>query len=145
MRFVRRAWNDFIGAGYLLLLSTPPFSALAALARRYCRAGGSDADDPRGDGPMMPSNPEVAVADLDARELPGYHRNIDRDEVMLSHADENPLGRRPGSRRHTPRGDLQGAAAEYRAEFRRKRQPGRTRAGTMVGVDTCRRWPSCPN
>jgi hypothetical protein len=28
------------------------------------------------------------------------------DEVMLSHADEDASGRRPGSFRHTPQGDL---------------------------------------
>ena len=82
--------------------------------------------------------PQVAVADLEAQELPGYHRNIDMDEVMLSHADENPLGRRPGSLRHTPQGVLHGATEEYRAEFQRKRQPGQTRTGTMVGIDTYR-------
>ena len=41
--------------------------------------------------------PQIAVADLEAEELPSYHRNIDMDEVMLSHADDNPSGRRPGS------------------------------------------------
>jgi hypothetical protein len=46
--------------------------------------------------------PQIAVADLEAEELPSYHRNIDMDEVMLSHADEDPAGRRPGSFRHIP-------------------------------------------
>ena len=82
--------------------------------------------------------PQVAVDDPEAQELPGYHRNIDIDEVILSHADENPLGRRPGSLRHTPQGVLHGATEEYRAEFQRKRQPGQTRTGTMVGIDTYR-------
>jgi homogentisate 1,2-dioxygenase len=77
-------------------------------------------------------------SNLQSQELTGYHRNIDMDEVMLSHADENPLGRRPGSLHHTPQGVLHGATEEYRAEFRRKRQPGQTRTGTMVGIDTYR-------
>ena len=50
--------------------------------------------------------PMLAVTDLEAEELPSYHRNIDMDEVMLSHADEDPGGRRPGSFRHTPQGIL---------------------------------------
>jgi homogentisate 1,2-dioxygenase len=40
--------------------------------------------------------PQIAVADLNAEELPSYHRNIDMDEVMLTHADDNPHGRWPG-------------------------------------------------
>ena len=46
--------------------------------------------------------PQIAVADLEAEELPSYHRNINPDEVMQSHADEDPSGRRPGSLRHAP-------------------------------------------
>jgi homogentisate 1,2-dioxygenase len=41
--------------------------------------------------------PQIAVADLDAEELPSYHRNIDMDEVILSHANDDPGGRRPGA------------------------------------------------
>jgi homogentisate 1,2-dioxygenase len=53
--------------------------------------------------------PQIAVSDLNAAELPSYHRNIDMDEVMLNHADEDPSGRRPGLFRHTPQGVLHGA------------------------------------
>ncbi len=82
--------------------------------------------------------PQIAVANLDAEELPSYHRNIDMDEVMLNHADEDPSGRRPGTFRHTPQGILHGAPEAYRAEFQKKRQPGQRRTGTSVGVDTYR-------
>jgi homogentisate 1,2-dioxygenase len=41
--------------------------------------------------------PQIAVADLNAEELPSYHRNIDMGEVMLTHADNDPKGRRLGS------------------------------------------------
>ena len=82
--------------------------------------------------------PQIAVADLEAEELPSYHRNIDMDEVMLSHADEDPGGRRPGSFRHTPQGILHGANEAYRAEFQARRKPGMRRTSTMVGVDTYR-------
>jgi homogentisate 1,2-dioxygenase len=82
--------------------------------------------------------PMTAVADLAAEELPSYHRNIDMDEVMLSHADEDPDGRRPGSFRHTPQGVLHGANEAYRAEFQARREPGTRRTSTSVGVDSFR-------
>ncbi len=82
--------------------------------------------------------PQIAVADLNAEELPSYHRNIDMDEVMLSHADADPSGRRPGLFRHTPQGILHGAPEAYRAEFQKKREPGQRRTGVSVGVDTYR-------
>src|SRR5438445_634367 len=82
--------------------------------------------------------PMAAVSNPDAEELPSYHRNIDMDEVMLTHADENPAGRRPGMFRHTPQGILHGATEAYRAEFQKKRQPGQRRTATNVGVDTYR-------
>ena len=73
--------------------------------------------------------PQIAVADLDAEELPCYHRNIDMDEVMLSHADDDPSGRRPGFP-HTPQGILHGANEASRAEFQARRKPGMRRTGT---------------
>jgi homogentisate 1,2-dioxygenase len=82
--------------------------------------------------------PQIAVNDLEAEELPSYHRNIDMDEVMLSHADEDPSGRRPGSFRHTPQGILHGANEAFRAQFQARRKPGMRRTGTSVGVDTYR-------
>jgi homogentisate 1,2-dioxygenase len=82
--------------------------------------------------------PQIAVADLDAEELPSYHRNIDMDEVILSHADSDPAGRGPGIFRHTPQGILHGADEAARAEFQKKRRPGQHRTGTLVGVDTYR-------
>ena len=82
--------------------------------------------------------PMPAVSDLDAEELPSYHRNIDMDEVMLSHADEDPTGRRPGMFRHTPQGILHGADEATRAQFQKKRRPNQRRTATMVGIDTYR-------
>jgi hypothetical protein len=82
--------------------------------------------------------PQVALSDLNAEELPSYHRNIDLDEVMLSHADEHPNGRRPGILRCTPQGILHGAEEATRAEFQKKRRRGQRRTATMVGVDTYR-------
>jgi hypothetical protein len=43
--------------------------------------------------------PQIAVADLSVEELPSCHRNIDMDEVMLTHADDDPQGRRPAASR----------------------------------------------
>ena len=82
--------------------------------------------------------PQVAVSDLNAEELPSYHRNIDMDEVSLNHADDDPSGRRPGLFRHTPQGILHGADEATRAQFQKRRQPGQRRTGWSVGVDTYR-------
>jgi homogentisate 1,2-dioxygenase len=82
--------------------------------------------------------PMLAVSDPAAEELPSYHRNIDMDEVMLSHAEEDPAGRRPGGFRHTPQGILHGADEAARAAFKARRQPGRRRTATLVGVDSYR-------
>jgi homogentisate 1,2-dioxygenase len=82
--------------------------------------------------------PQVAVADPEAEELPGYHRNIDMDEVMLTHAVDDPGGRRSGGFRHTPQGILHGADEATRAAFEARRVPGMRRGGTSIGVDTYR-------
>ena len=82
--------------------------------------------------------PQIAVADLNAEELPSYHRNIDMDEVMLTHADEDPKGRRPGGFSFTPQGVLHGANEAVRAEFQAQRRPGMRRTRTGIGVDTYR-------
>ena len=82
--------------------------------------------------------PQIAVADLDAEELPSYHRNIDMDEVILSHANDDPGGRRPGGFSFTPQGILHGATEGVRAAFNARRKPGDMRKWTGVGVDTYR-------
>ena len=83
--------------------------------------------------------PQIAVADLEAEELPSYHRNIDMDEVMLSHADEDPSGRRPGQ--------LPAHAAGHPAWRRRGLPAPNSRRGAspacaapapLIGVDTYR-------
>src|SRR5258708_10799034 len=68
--------------------------------------------------------PQIAVADLEAEELPSYHRNIDMDEVILSHATDHPAGRRPAGLTFTPQGILHGATQEARPAFHAKPQPG---------------------
>ena len=80
--------------------------------------------------------PQIAVADLEAEELPSYHRNIDMDEVILSHATTDPDGRRPGGFSFTPQGILHGATEEARAAFNARRKPGDMRNWTGIGVDT---------
>ena len=80
--------------------------------------------------------PQVAGPDLNAEELPSYHRNIDMDEIIPNHADEDPSGRPPGLFRHTPQGILHGAPEACRAEFQQHRPPGQRRTGASVGVDT---------
>jgi len=82
--------------------------------------------------------PQVGVADPDAEELPGYHRNIDMDEVVLAHGDDGPAGRRPGGFSHTPQGLLHGASEAERAAFQAHRTPGMRRTFTAVGVDSYR-------
>src|SRR5205807_6530752 len=82
--------------------------------------------------------PQIAVADPEAEELPSYHRNIDMDEVMLTHADEDPKGRRPGGFSFTPQGVLHGANEAFRAEFQAQRTPRMRRTRTGIGVDTYR-------
>jgi len=104
-------------------LHIPPSSWVTFEAPGYC---------------VLTIPPMPAVSDLDAEELPSYHRNIDMDEVMLTHADESPEGRRPGGLLHTPQGILHGATEAYRAEFQKKREPGQRRTGTHIGVDTYR-------
>ena len=82
--------------------------------------------------------PQIAVADPEAEELPSYHRNIDMDEVILSHANDDPGGRRPGGFSFTPQGILHGATEDARAAFNARRQPGDMRKWTGIGVDTYR-------
>ena len=82
--------------------------------------------------------PQIAVADLNAEELPSYHRNIDMDEMMLTRADDDPKGRRPGAFMFTPQGVLHGANEAFRAEFQSRRTPGMQRTRTGIGVDTYR-------
>lgn len=88
--------------------------------------------------------PQVGVADPAAEELPGYHRNIDMDEVILAHAVDDPAGRRAGVFRHTPQGILHGADEATRAAFEARRKPGMRRTGTMIGVDTYRPLRATP-
>jgi homogentisate 1,2-dioxygenase len=52
--------------------------------------------------------PQIAVADLNAEELPSYHRNVDNDETVFVHHDASG-SRGPGFLSHTPQGILHGA------------------------------------
>lgn len=81
--------------------------------------------------------PQVAVADLDAEELPSYHRNVDNDESVFVHHDAGSA-RNPGTLSHTPQGILHGADEATRAAFQARRVPGMRRTLCGVSVDTDR-------
>jgi hypothetical protein len=46
------------------------------------------------------------------------------DEVMLTHADDDPRGRRPGGFAFTPQGILHGATEAFPTEFQARRTLG---------------------
>ena len=79
--------------------------------------------------------PQIAVADLDAEELPSYHRNVDNDESVFVHHDAGSA-RKPGTLSHVPQGILHGADEATRAAFQAKRVPGMRRTLCGVSVDT---------
>ncbi len=79
--------------------------------------------------------PQMAVADLNAEELPSYHRNVDYDESVFVHAGASGA-RRPGTLSHVPQGILHGADEAARAAFQQQRTPGMRRTLTGVSVDT---------
>ena len=79
--------------------------------------------------------PQMAVSDLNAEELPSYHRNVDYDESVFVHDDASG-GRGAGMLSHTPQGILHGANEAYRAAFQARREPGARRMFTGVSVDT---------
>jgi homogentisate 1,2-dioxygenase len=81
--------------------------------------------------------PQIAVADLNAEELPSYHRNVDNDESVFVHHDESGRSR-PGMLSHTPQGILHGADEATRAAFQQRRTPGMRRTLSGVSVDTDR-------
>lgn len=78
--------------------------------------------------------PQMAVSDLNAEELPSYHRNVDYDETVFVHSDASG-SRRPGMLSHTPQGILHGADEATRAAFQKRRTPDMRRALTGVSVD----------
>ena len=82
--------------------------------------------------------PQIAVADLNAEELPSYHRNVDNDESVFVHHDESG-SRKPGMLSHTPQGILHGADEATRAAFQKRRTPGNA-ADIMRGQ--CRYRPA---
>ena len=78
----------------------------------------ADASDPRGGPLTLLSNDDVALAISRRRQaMPYCYLNIDMDEVMLTHADADPQGRRPGGFVFTPQGVLHGANEAFCAEF----------------------------
>ncbi len=81
--------------------------------------------------------PQIAVADLNAEELPSYHRNVDNDESVFVHHDEGST-RKPATLSHTPQGILHGADEATRAAFQKRRVPGMRRTLCGVRVDTDR-------
>jgi homogentisate 1,2-dioxygenase len=87
--------------------------------------------------------PQMAVSDLNAEELPSYHRNVDNDESVFVHADGGG-GRGPGMLSHVPQGILHGADEAARAEFNQRRVAGTRRMFTGVSVDTDRPLVASP-
>jgi homogentisate 1,2-dioxygenase len=81
--------------------------------------------------------PQMAVADLNAEELPSYHRNVDNDESVFVHHDASGRAH-PGMLSYTPQGILHGADEATRAAFQAKRTPGMRRTLCGVSVDTDR-------
>jgi homogentisate 1,2-dioxygenase len=79
--------------------------------------------------------PQTAVTDLNAEELPSYHRNVDYDESVFVHDDASGA-RRLGMLSHTPQGILHGADEATRAAFQKRRTPQMRRTLTGVSVDT---------
>ena len=82
--------------------------------------------------------PQMAVADLNAEELPSYHRNVDNDESVFVHHDASGRAH-PGMLSYTPQGILHGADEATRAAFQAKRTPGMRRAAS-VSMETMRAW-----
>ncbi len=90
--------------------------------------------------------PQVAVADLNAEELPSYHRNVDNDESVFVHHDVSS-SRRPGTLSHVPQGILQ---AQMRPRAQRSRSVAARGcdahcaglASTRTGLLPCRRLSS---
>ena len=86
---------------------------------------------------MITFVPQVAVSDLNAEELPSYHRNVDNDESVFVHHDASGAAK-PGFLSHTPQGILHGANEVARAAFQARRTPGMRRTLCGVSVDTDR-------
>ncbi len=77
--------------------------------------------------------PQMAVSDLTAEELPSNHRNVDCDEALFIHDDDQG---RTGIVMHFPQGLMHGATEAVRDAFNLKRTPGMRRALTSVSIDT---------
>jgi hypothetical protein len=81
---------------------------------------------------------QIAVATLNAVESRSYQRNIDMDEVMLTHADVDPGGRRPGLA-FTPQGVCAAPTRRSAPSFRlRARRRCRGRSSPSVSIGTGR-------
>lgn len=86
---------------------------------------------------MVTFVPQMAVADLNAEELPSYHRDVDNDESVFVHADADG-GRGADMLSHVPQGILHGADEAARAAFNQRRVAGMQRMFTGMSVDTDR-------
>jgi len=90
--------------------------------------------------------PQIAVADLEAEELPSYHRNIDMDEVMLSHAKTLAVAGRvaSGTRR---KGSCMGRMRLIGPNFRRagsRACVGQARASASTHTSRSDHLPNSP-
>ena len=95
-----------------------------------------------GDG-FVVSNllPQPAVSDLEAEELPDYHRNAEYDEFWCIH-NGGGLFEDGGQLVYTPQGMVHGTTEEVRKAHQQHRREGDRRTVTAVGVEA--RKPLCP-
>jgi len=98
----------------------------------------------KGDG-FIVSNllPQPAVPDLDAEELPDYHRNVDYDEFWLIHEAGGPV-RSGGQLLFTTQGMVHGATEDIREAHQATRRPDDRRGLTAVGVESRRHLRPTP-
>lgn len=82
--------------------------------------------------------PQPAIPDLNAEELPDYHRNVDYDEFWLVLGEGGPQFS-AGQLVYSTQGMVHGATEEIREKHQANRQPNDRRTLTAVGVDTRRR------
>lgn len=81
--------------------------------------------------------PQPAVADLNAEELPSYHRNIDYDEFWLIHRAGGPVSG-GGQLIYTPQGFVHGATEELRNMHQAARKSDDRRELAAIGIEAWR-------
>ncbi|MGI9612273.1 MAG: homogentisate 1,2-dioxygenase [Acidimicrobiales bacterium] len=87
--------------------------------------------------------PQPSVADLDAEELPSYHRNIDYDEFWLIHRAGGPVDG-GGQLIYTPQGFVHGATEELRSMHQAARKSDDRRELAAIGIEAWRALTPTP-